>query len=57
MRSLLIGTAHSSFLGEKIRKNEMVRECDKYGEGGGVVYVVMVSKPEGKRPLGRHRRR
>jgi len=30
--------------------------CSAYGERGGV-YRVFVGKPEGKRPLGRHRRR
>jgi len=30
--------------------------CSAYGGGGGV-YRVMVGKPEGKRPLGRPRRR
>jgi len=31
-------------------------ECSTYGESGGV-YRVLVGKPEGKRPLGRPRRR
>jgi hypothetical protein len=31
-------------------------ECSTYGEGRGV-YRVSVGKPEGKRPLGRPRRR
>jgi len=30
--------------------------CSAYGERRGV-YRVLVGKPEGKRPLGRHRRR
>ena len=30
--------------------------CGAYGEGRGV-YRVLVGKPEGKGPLGRHRRR
>ena len=30
--------------------------CSAYGEEGGV-YKVLVGKPEGKRPLGRPRRR
>jgi len=30
--------------------------CSAYGEGRGV-YRVLVGKPEGKRPLGRPRRR
>ena len=30
--------------------------CGRYGEGRGV-YRVLVGKPEGKRPLGRPRRR
>ena len=37
-------------------KNEMGRSCGAYGWGEGV-YRVLVGKPEGKRPLGRPRRR
>jgi len=33
----------------------MGRACSTYGEKGGK-YRVLVRKPEGKRPLGRHRR-
>jgi hypothetical protein len=39
-----------------IEKIEMDGACSKYGEGR-VVYRVFVGKPEGKRPLGRPRRR
>jgi len=39
-----------------IEKNEMGGACNTYGEGRGV-YGVLVGKPEGRRPLGRHRRR
>jgi hypothetical protein len=35
---------------------EMGGACSTYGEGR-VVYRVLVGKPEGKRPLGRLRRR
>jgi hypothetical protein len=34
----------------------MDRACSTHGEGSGV-YRVLVGKPEGKRPLGRPRRR
>jgi hypothetical protein len=37
-------------------KNEMGRACGTYGEERGA-YRVLVGKPEGKRPLGRPRRR
>jgi len=40
---------------DKIEKNEMGRACSGYGGGG--VYRVLVGKPGGKRPLGRHRHR
>jgi hypothetical protein len=40
----------------KIEKNEMGGACSAYGEGRGV-YRVWVGKPEGRRPLGRLRRR
>jgi hypothetical protein len=44
--------------GGKIKKNEMGWACGAYGgvEGRGV-HRVLVGKPEGKRPLGRPRRR
>jgi hypothetical protein len=40
----------------KIDKNEMGGACRGMGERRGV-YRVLVGKPEGKRPLGRPRRR
>jgi hypothetical protein len=42
--------------GDKIEKNAMGGACSTDGEGRGV-YRVLVGKPEGKRPLGRPRRR
>jgi hypothetical protein len=45
-----------NFANYKIKKNEMGEACRAYGEGRDV-YRVLVGKPEGKRPLGRHRRR
>ena len=42
--------------GDKIEKNEMGGSCSKYG-GVETVYRVLVGEPEGKRPLGRPRRR
>jgi len=43
-------------LGDKNEKNKMGGACCAYGEERGV-YRVLVEKPEGKRPLGSHRRR
>ena len=40
-----------------MEKNEMGWACGAYGGGEGGVYRVLVGKPEGKRPLGRPRRR
>jgi hypothetical protein len=40
----------------KIAKNEMGGACSAYGERRGI-YRVLVGKPDGKRPLGRPRRR
>ena len=40
--------------GDKIEKNDMSGACSAYGGG---VYRVLVGKPEGKRPLGKPRRR
>jgi len=42
--------------GDKIDKNVMGGTCSMYGERRDV-YRVLVGKPEGKRPLGRPRRR
>ena len=42
--------------GGKIEKNVMGGACAHMGEGRGV-HRVLVGKPEGKRPLGRPRRR
>ena len=42
--------------GDKIEKNELGGACSAYGERREV-YRVSVGKPEGKRPLGRPRRR
>ena len=39
-------------MGDKIETNEMGGACGTYG-----VHKVLVRKPEGKRPLGRPRRR
>ena len=49
------GLASSSFAGDKIQKNEMGGSCGTYGGRG--VHKVLVGKPEGKRPLGRPKRR
>ena len=43
-------------MGGKIETNEIGRACGAYGEDR-VVHRVLVGKPEGKRPLGRPRRR
>jgi hypothetical protein len=44
------------FSGDKIVKNEMGGSCNTYGERRDI-YRILLGKPEGKRPLGRHRRR
>jgi hypothetical protein len=43
-------------VGDKIEKNEMCWACSAY-EGGERRVQVLVEKPEGKRPLGKPRRR
>ena len=40
--------------GNKIEKNEMDGACSEERRG---LYKILVGKPEGKRPIGRHRRR
>ena len=44
------------YAGGQIKKNEMGRACITYGKRTDV-YRSLVGKPEGKRPLGRPRRR
>jgi hypothetical protein len=41
---------------KKSRRMRWAEHVARMGEGGGV-YRILVGKPEGKRPLGRHRRR
>jgi hypothetical protein len=45
-----------NMLTNKIRRKWMGWACDAYG-GGENVHRVLVGKPEGKKPLGRPRRR
>jgi hypothetical protein len=52
----MICTAHPIFSGDQIEKNETGPHVACLGERRGV-YKVLVGKPEGKRPLGRPRRR
>jgi hypothetical protein len=56
MRRLMTCTPHPLLCGDKTEKNEMGGACSSDGEGR-YVYRVLVGKPEGKRPLGRPRRR
>ena len=42
--------------GDKIETNEMGWACGAYGGGEGA-YRIFLGKPEGRRPLGRPRRR
>jgi len=42
---------------DNIDKNEMGGECSRYGRERRGLYRVMLGKPEGKRPLGRPKRR
>jgi hypothetical protein len=43
-------------LGDEVKKTEMGRTCGTYGERRGA-NRALVGKPEGRRPLGRPRRR
>ena len=55
-KGLMIVLLTKYSVGDKIEKNEMGRVRSAYADGRGV-YGVLVGKPEGKRPLGRPRRR
>jgi hypothetical protein len=52
----MVWNIHPTFLCAKTEKNEMGGACSSDGKGRGV-YRVLVGKPEGKRQLGRTRRR
>ena len=56
MRSLRIFTPYPILCGGKIELNEGAGHVARMGEGRGV-HRVLVGKPEGKRPLGKPRRR
>jgi hypothetical protein len=45
-----------NFSGDQIRRNEMGGVLTRMGESRGL-FMVVVGKPEGKRPLGRTRHR
>ena len=48
----------SKYSGDQVKKIEMVRICGTYGgEARRGAYRALVVKPEGRRPLGRPRRR
>ena len=46
----------SNFSCDKIENNKVGGACSTYGERRGI-YRVLVGKPEGKKPLGRPRRK
>jgi len=52
----MICTAHQIFSGDQIEKTEIFMIWSTYGESRGA-YRVLVGKSEGKRLLGRTRRR
>jgi hypothetical protein len=56
MGSFMICIVVQYCAGDKIEKNEVGGTCSADGKERGL-YRVLVGKPEGKRPLGRPRRR
>jgi hypothetical protein len=50
------GEVTKQHLGDQVKKTEMSRTYSTYGERRGA-YRVLVEKPEGRRPLGRPKRR
>ena len=53
---VMICTSQPLLFGDQVEKNEMGGRFTTYGKRRGV-YRVLVRQPEGKRPLGRPRRR
>jgi len=56
MRNFTICTAQQTLSGLSSKHKEMSRECGTNGEWGGA-YEALVGRAEGKRTLGRIRRR
>jgi hypothetical protein len=56
MRNLMICTAYPILCGVKSRRIKWAGHVARMVEGRGM-YRVLVGKPDGKRPLGRSRRR
>jgi hypothetical protein len=56
MRSFIFCIHPQYFLADKIKENDVGGYVARMGEDRKV-YRVLVGKPEGKRPLGRQRRR
>ena len=52
----MICTPHQILSGDQIENNKIDRACRTYGERRDACTVLM-GKPEGKRPLGRPKRR
>jgi hypothetical protein len=52
----MIPTPHPISCGYKIEKNKKSGACSAYGERRDV-FRVLVGKPEGKIPMGRHKHR
>jgi len=57
MMNLKICTVHPIRARDKIKKNELGGASGAYGGGEKLVRDNLVGKPEGKRPVGRPRRR
>jgi hypothetical protein len=55
-RNLMTYTHPKYYSGNQLEKNGMGGECSTYGEKSGA-YRILVGRPEGRRPLGRPRRR
>ena len=53
----MICTAHQILFGDQVEKNEKGGACSTYRGRGELYNRALVGKPEGKRPLGSHRRR
>ena len=52
----MLSRPHQLLFGNEIKKTDMGRACSTNGERRGA-YRDLVGKPDGRRPLGRHRRR
>jgi hypothetical protein len=57
MLNFIVYILHLILAGDYIKEEGVSRTCGSHGRGEKGVYTVLVWRPEGRKPLGRQRRR